>query len=196
MNELSEIWVNATVGFGSALITLIITKMIDIIQEKKRFKRELFKLIFERKTNTVENAMSWYQEALDIYRLLQMSCNAYQEGLEDYALARLIIAGQLSDKVFKESSIRLNPIYLYYDFSKIEQKNKSSEALEYMNDSINKIVALVAKIQSSEKDSEISKSSRSELKELLLSLSDSLNNQLNTIIEIQSILRNDYKIKM
>lgn len=196
MNELPEIWMNATIGLGSALITLIITKIIDVIQEKKRFKQELFKLVFERKTNAVENAMSWYQEALDVYRLLQMSCNAYQEGLEDYALARLIIACQLSDKVFKESSIRLNPIYLYYDFSKIEQKNKAPEALKYMNDSMNRIVALVAKIESSEIDSEISKDSRSELKGLLLSLSDSFNNQLNTIIEIQSILRNDYNINI
>lgn len=196
MNELSEIWLNATVGLGSALIALIITKMIDFIQEKKRFKRELFKLVFERKTNAVENAMSWYQEAVDVYRLLQMSCNAYQEGLEEYAFTRLIIASQQSDKVFKETSSRLNPIYLYYDFSKVEQKNKASEALEYMNDRMNKIAALVAKIQSSEIDSEISKSLRSELKGLLLSLSDSFNNQLNIIIEIQSILRNDYKIKM
>lgn len=196
MNEDIMFWVTTAVGLGCSLITLCITKIIDIFQEKNRFKRELFKLIFERKTNTVENAMSWYQEALDVYRLLQMSCNAYQEGAEDYAFARLIIACQLSDKVFKESSIRLNPIYLYYDFSKVEQKNKAPEALEYMNDSMNKIVALVAKIQSSEIDSEFSKSSRSELKGLLLSLSDSLNNQINTIIEIQSILRNDYKIKM
>lgn len=196
MNEDIMFWVTTAVGLGCSLITLCITKIIDIFQEKNKFKRELFKLVFERKTNTVENAMSWYQEALDVYRLLQMSCNAYQEGAEDYAFARLIIACQLSDKVFKESSIRLNPIYLYYDFSKVEQKNKAPEALEYMNDSMNKIVALVTKIQSSEMDSEILKSSRSELKELLLSLSDSLNNQLNTIIEIQSILRNDYKIKM
>lgn len=196
MNEDIMFWVTTAVGLGSSLITLFITKMIDIIQERKKFKRELFKLVFERKTNVVENAMSWYQEALDVYRLLQMSCNAYQEGAEDYAFARLIIACQLSDKVFKESSIRLNPIYLYYDFSKVEQKNKAPEALEYMNDSMNKIAALVAKIQSSEIDSEISESSRNKLKELLLSLSDSFNNQINTIIEIQSILRNDYKIKM
>lgn len=196
MNEDIMFWVTTAVGLGCSLITLFITKIIDIFQEKNRFKRELFKLVFERKTNTVENAMSWYQEALDVYRLLQMSCNAYQEGAEDYAFARLIIVCQLSDKVFKQSSIRLNPIYLYYDFSKVEQKNKAPEALEYMNDSMNKIVALVAKIQSSEIDSEISKSSRSELKGLLLSLSDSLNNQINTIIEIQSILRNEYKIKM
>lgn len=195
MNEDIMFWVTTAVGLGCSLITLFITKIIDIFQEKNRFKRELFKLVFERKTNTVEDAMSWYQEALDVYRLLQMSCNAYQEGLEDYAFARLIIACQLSDKVFKESSIRLNPIYLYYDFSKVEQKNKAPEALEYMNDSMNKIAALVAKIQSSEIDSEISKSSRSKLKELLLSLSDSFNNQINTIIEIQNILRNDYKIK-
>lgn len=189
-------WVTTAVGLGSSLITLFITKMIDIFQERKRFKRNLFRLIFERKTNVVENAMSWYQEALDVYRLLQMSCNAYQEGLEDYAFARLIIASQQSDRLFKEASSRLNPIYLYYDFSKVEQKNKAPEALEYMNDSMNKIAALVAKIQSSEIDSEISKSSRSELKGLLLSLSDSFNNQISTIIEIQSILRNDYKIKM
>lgn len=189
-------WVTAAVGFGSSLITLIITKIIDAFQERKRFKREIFKLVFERKTNVVENAMSWYQEALDVYRLLQISCNAYQEGLEDYALSRLIIASQQSDRLFKETSSRLNPIYLYYDFSKVEQKYNSQESLEKINDNINKIVALGTKIQSTEADCEISKSSRSELKGLLLSLSDSFNNQTRTIIEIQSILRNNYEIKM
>lgn len=196
MSEVSMFWLTAAVGFGSSLMTLIITKIVDSFQEKKRFKRELFKLLFERKTNAVENAMSWYQEALDNYRLLQMGCKAFQDGLEDYAFARLYIACQQSDKLFKESSTRLNPIYLYYDFSQVEQRNKSPEALEYLNNNMNKVAALVTKIQSSEIDSESSKSSRHELKELLLSLSDCFDNQISTIIEIQSILRNNYKIKM
>lgn len=196
MSEVSMFWLTAAVGFGSSLTTLIITKIIDSFQEKKRFKRELFKLLFERKTNAVENAMSWYQEALDNYRLLQMSCKTYQEGLEDFAFARLYLASQQLDKLFKESLTRLNPIYLYYDFSHIEQRNNSYESVETINENTNKIAALVAKIQSSESDSELSKNSRHELKGLLLSLSDSFDNQISTIIEIQSILRNNYKIKM
>lgn len=196
MSEVSMILVTAVIGLGSSLITLIITKIIDARQEKKRLRRELFKLVFERKTNAVENAMSWYQQALDVYLLLQASCKSYQEGLEDYAFTRLMAVSQRSDKLFQETSIRLNPIYLYYDFSKIEQKYKSLESAEKINDNINKIAAFVAQIQSVEADSKILKSAQAELKTLLLSLSDSFNNQIDTIIEIQSILREDYKIKM
>lgn len=196
MNEISMIWVTAAVGLGSSLITLICTKIIDICQEKKKFKRELFKLIFERKTSVVENAMSWYQEALDNYRMLQMSCTAYQEDRESYALNRLFIAAQQSDKLFKEAPSRLNPIYLYYDFSRVEQKYKSAESMEHINENMNKIATLLAKIQTTEFDSATLKASKGELKELLLSLSDSFYSQINTIFEIQNILRNDYKINM
>ena len=196
MNEISMIWVTAAVGLGSSLITLICTKIIDICQEKKKFKRELFKLIFERKTNVVENAMSWYQEALDNYRMLQMSCTAFQEGREDYAMARLYIACQHSDKLFKEAPSRLNPIYLYYDFSKVEQRYKSSESIDEINDRINKIATLVIRIQSVESDSESIGDSKQKLKELLLSLADSFNSQINVILEIQAILRNGYNISV
>lgn len=189
------IWITASVGLGSSLITLICTKIIDIYQEKKKFKRELFKLIFERKTSVVENAMSWYQEALDNYFMLQMSCKAYQEGREKFALARLYLAAQQSDKLFKEASSRLNSIYLYYDFSKIEQKYKSSEYTEDINENMNKIADLLVKIQTAGSDSLILKESKEELKELLLSLSDRFDSQINSILEIQGILRNDYKIR-
>lgn len=196
MNEISMIWVTAAVGLGSSLITLICTKIIDICQEKKKFKRELFKLIFERKTSVVENAISWCQEALDNYRMLQMSCTAYQEGRENYAMARLYIACQHSDKLFKEAPSRLNSIYLYYDFSKVEQKYKSSESRDEINDRINKIATLVIKIQSAESDSESIGDSKQKLKELLLSLADCFNSQIRIILEIQAILRNDYKISL
>ena len=140
--------------------------------------------------------MSWYQEALDNYKMLQMSCTAYQEGRENYAMDRLYIACQHSDKLFKEAPSRLNPIYLYYDFSKVEQKYKSSESIDEINDRINKIATLVIRIQSVESDSESIGDSKQELKELLLSLADSFNSQINIILEIQAILRNDYKISL
>lgn len=195
MNDISIVWVTvAAAGSGGSLITLIITKIIDYFQEKKRFKRELFKLIFERKTKVVEKAMSWYQEALDNYSLLQMSCETYQDGIENYAFNRLYIAFQRVDNLFKEASIRLNPIYLYYDFSKIEERNKSRESLEMINNNINKMAVLFAKIQSNEIDDEILQKEKGELKELLLSLSDSFNSQIDTILEIQRVLRDDYKI--
>ncbi|MFR3331123.1 MAG: hypothetical protein ACLTSL_13365 [Odoribacter splanchnicus] len=194
MNDIYTILLTTIVGLGSSLITLIVTKIIEAYQEKKQFKRNLFKLIFERKTIVVEQAMGWYQEALDNYRMLQMGCNAYQNGTEDYALSRLYLACQQSDKLFKEAPSRLNPIYLYYDFSKIEQKYQSCESLEIMNGSINKIAVLVFKMQSSGANSKTSPHSSQELKELLLSLSDCFDNQIRIIQEIQNILRNDYKI--
>lgn len=194
MNDIYTILVTTIVGLGSSLITLIATKITETCQEKKKFKRNLFKLIFERKTIVVEQAMGWYQEALDNYRMLQTGCNSYKNGTEDYALSRLYIACQQSDKLFKEAPSRLNPIYLYYDFSKIEQKYQSWESLEIMNGSINKIAALVFKMQSSESNSKPSPHYSQEVKELLLSLSDSFDNQIRIIQKIQNILRNEYKI--
>ncbi|MCM1447096.1 MAG: hypothetical protein NC113_02580 [Bacteroides sp.] len=63
-----------------------------------------------------------------------------------------------------------------------------------MNGSINKIAALVFKMQSSESNSKPSPHYSQEVKELLLSLSDSFDNQIRIIQEIQNILRNEYKI--
>ena len=77
-----------------------------------------------------------------------------------------------------------------------EQKYKSSESIDEINDRINKIATLVIRIQSVESDSESIGDSKQELKELLLSLADSFNSQINIILEIQAILRNDYKISL
>lgn len=68
--------------------------------------------------------------------------------------------------------------------------------MEHINENMNKIATLLAKIQTDEFDSATLKASKGELKELLLSLSDSFNSQINTILKIQNILRNDYKINM
>ena len=55
-----------TAGLIGSLITIIIQAVINALSERIKYKRELRALVFKRKTEIVEKAMSWYQESLDM----------------------------------------------------------------------------------------------------------------------------------
>lgn len=56
-------------AIGSA-ITLLLTALLDYLKERYRAKIEIPKLVFQRRTDAVERAISWYQEAIDCYRMI------------------------------------------------------------------------------------------------------------------------------
>ena len=56
-------------AIGSA-ITLLLTALLDYLKERYRAKIEIQKLVFQRRTDAVEKAISWYQEAIDCYRMM------------------------------------------------------------------------------------------------------------------------------
>lgn len=49
---------------GSA-ITLLLTAIFDYLKERYQAKIEIQKIIFQRKTDAAENAISWLQESMD-----------------------------------------------------------------------------------------------------------------------------------
>ena len=66
-----------TGGLVGSIITLIIKSIIDACSSHIAYKRELRKQVFHRKTDVVERAMAWYQEAVDMYSLFQMAIQKY-----------------------------------------------------------------------------------------------------------------------
>ncbi len=81
-----------TASLLGSIITIIIKSVIDLCSERTKYKRELRKLIFERKTDAVEKAMSWYQEAIDAYSMMQMAFNEIVNGSTQFALSKLSTA--------------------------------------------------------------------------------------------------------
>lgn len=182
------------IGVGASMITSLVNKCFDYHLEKRRFDRSLIKVIFEHKIQVVDQAMRWCQEALDCFRLLKMGCEAFDAGKEEFAIARISIAAQQSDKLFKEASSRLYSVFLYYDFSEIEKQHNVQQSVEDMNGVMNSIASVIGKCKSAEVNSEDYNLYKSELKNLFLSLSAALDNQIESISHIQSILRKDFTV--
>ena len=56
-----------TAGLIGSLVTIIIQAIINAISDRVKHNRELRTMVFQRKLEVVEKAMSWYQETLDMY---------------------------------------------------------------------------------------------------------------------------------
>ena len=194
MYDYLSVVIPVLIGVGASMITSLVNKCFDYHLEKRRFDRSLIKVIFEHKIQVVDQAMRWCQEALDCFRLLKMGCEAFDAGKEEFAIARISIAAQQSDKLFKEASSRFYSVFLYYDFSEIEKQHNVQQSVEDMNGVMNSIASVIGKCKSAEVNSEDYNLYKSELKNLFLSLSAALDNQIKSISHIQSILRKDFTV--
>ena len=87
--------------------------------------------------------MSWYQEAFDMYSLYQMAISEYDGTLNPVIIAKLQYFDMQMTKLMQETSVKLNPIYLYYDFSDINRKYQVLESSRI----VNKAFALVGQMQ-------------------------------------------------
>jgi len=181
-------------GFIGSVITLAIKVIIDMINSHNQYKRELKKQVFQRKTDAVEKAMSWYQEALDTYNMMQLIIKEIETDSQAtwYKLQKLIMK---CNNLFEESVSRLNPLYLYYDFQEIERKFHATESLSDINDKLVEIQEIGEKI--SKLDSKNNQIEYEMLqKEEALAFNDYsklIENQKNIIISIQKQLREEYK---
>ena len=180
-----------TASLIGSLITLLIRALIDALSDHKRHKRELRKQVFERKTNAVEMAMSWYQEALDNFVMLQQACDSFGNNADNIALFKLQTAAMKADMMFKESATRLNTIYLYYDFMDIEKKHNVYNSMQYINYGITEIIKLnnAAPNATEIVFADIYKNALTILKEVSKAIED----QKLCIIDIQCKLRTEYK---
>lgn len=185
-----------TAGLIGSLVTIIIQGIINAISEKVKHKREQRSMVFQRKLEVVEKAMSWYQEALDMYYMLQTALKEYDKDCNPITVQKIQVACMKSNKLFQEAESRLNSIYLYYDFSDIEKKYHGRESMEC----INKLLTLVAEIghkiatvEPSEFAEQLCAALHEQRIEASHMLADSLNNQIYIIAEIGQRLRDEYK---
>lgn len=186
-----------TSGLIGSTIALIIKFLLEMWNTNTVYKKELHKLVFQRKTDAVERAMSWYQEAFDMYSLYQMAINEYDGTPNLAVMAKIQYVSMQATKLMQETPVKLNPIYLYYDFSDINRKYQVLESAQ----TINKAFALIGQMQqhmSSDPviDVEEQKAREQwfyELKEPLDIAASAMENQKAAIVETQQRLRDEYK---
>lgn len=185
-------------GLIGSVITIFIRVIIDIFTERAKYKRELRKLVFQRKTDTVEKAISWYQEAIECWIMMQGAYSDINTKYNPITMTKLYTSLIQAAKLHEETSDRLNQIYLYYDFSDIEKNFGARESMELISNSITRIGELVQEYHSLKalgKDdncSEIQKL-RTETLSLLKWMPQAIDKQISHIIEIQNKLRQEYK---
>ena len=184
-----------TSGLLGSSITIVAQAIINAYNSKAKHKREIQCLVFKRKTKIVEQAVSWYQEAIDTLLSLQMALRAYDNECNPITIERIHYFSKKSMNLYNEANSRLNSIYLYYNFSKIEDRYNGKESMEL----INKVCTIITKI-----DYEIYNSKPLEyavqiceaLNKLKIDsfkmLADLFENQICILAQIQNNLREEY----
>ncbi|MBO5673250.1 MAG: hypothetical protein J6S09_03050 [Paludibacteraceae bacterium] len=185
-------------GVIGSTITLFLTAIIDFIKEKYRTKIEMQKLVFHRKTDAVERAISWYQEAIDCYRMMQTACDALEEEYNPTTYSRLVASFAQAGRLYENTSKVLNPIYLYYNFSDIESKYDIQYSWEYINFTIKELGKLDQQVlklynQGLTDDSNEIKTLRTKALDILKKFAIAIDVQITIITEIMSKLREEYQ---
>lgn len=185
-------------GVIGSTITLFLTAIIDFIKEKYRTKIEMQKLVFQRKTDAVERAISWYQEAIDCYRMMQTACDALEEEYNPTTYNRLEASFAQAGRLYENTSKVLNPIYLYYNFSDIESKHDIQYSWEYINFTIKELGKLDQQVlklynQGLTDDSNEIKTLRTKALDILKKFAIAIDVQITIITEIMSKLREEYQ---
>lgn len=181
---------------GSA-ITLLITAILDYLKVKYISRIEMKKLIFQRQTDAVEKAISWYQEAIDCYSIMQMACVEINDLYNHATWLKFTTSSIQANKLYSESHSRLNQIYLYYDFSDITMKHNTLKSTEYINYAFSEISKLYQQIlaleipEGSDKSEEIKKLQAQAIL-LFRELSKAIDAQINSNADIQKKLRDEY----
>lgn len=187
-----------TAGLIGSISTLIIKAIIDSRTNTVQHKRELKKLVFQRKTDAVERAISWLQEAIDCYSMMQMSYNELGVKYNPVVLSKIESSFTQALKLYNESPIRLNQIYLYYDFSDVEYLFGTRESIEFINLTIASISTLdqdARALRLAGKDDESPEIQQLQARAIGLfkGLPDAINAQIAHITEVQNIIRQEYK---
>lgn len=185
-------------GVIGSSITLLLTALFDYLKEKHRAKIDMQKLVFQRKTDAVEKAISWYQEVLDCYRMMQSACDVMEEKYNPTTYSRLVLSFAQAGKLYENTDKILNPIYLYYNFSDIERKYDIQHSWNYINFAIKELGELDQQILElyhqglNDENNEV-KAIRTKALDILKKFSVSIDTQIMIIAEIMDKLRQDYQ---
>ena len=181
-------------GIIGSVITLFLTAIIDFLKEMYRANIEERKIVFQRKLEAAENAISWFQESIDCYRIMQISCNEISEEYNPVVWAKFVNSSSQANKLFLEASKKLNPLYLYFNMLDIENKYHLAASGERINQAITRICILdqkaVALLNSGLSDeSEEIKNLQQEAINSFKNISHAIDSQIAAISEMIKTLR-------
>ena len=184
-------------GIIGSVITLFLTAIIDFLKEMYRANIEERKIVFKRKLEAAENAISWFQESIDCYRIMQISCNEISEEYNPVVWAKFVNSSSQANKLFLEASKKLNPLYLYFNMSDIENKYHLAASGERINQAITRICILDQKavdlLNSGLSDeSEEIKNLQQEAINSFKNISHAIDSQIAAISEMIKTLRSKY----
>ena len=186
-----------TSGLIGSVIALAIKYLLERWNASTAYKRELRKQVFQRKIDAAEHAMSWCQEAFDMYSLCQMAIDEYDGSQNPATLTKLQYVSAQTIRLQQETAAKLNPIYLYCDFTDINRKHHILESTQIMN----KAFVLIGKMQQympTDQTIDVEELTAREqwfreAKESLDIAASAMENQKAAIIEIQLRLRDECK---
>lgn len=185
-------------GVIGSVITLLLTAIIDYLKERFRSKMEMKRMVFHRQTDAAERAMSWYQEGIDSLTMLKMACDEVELDYNSATWMKFVTSSNKMNKLYNSKDTELNPIYLYFDFSMIEEKNNSLKSMMYINYALTEIGKFEQQILNLKREG-VSDDSN-EIVEiykkaifLLKEMSKAIDDQINSMVESQFKLRKYYK---
>lgn len=184
-------------GVVGSVVTLLITAVIDFCKQRYVSRLEMKKLIFQRRSDAAEKAMSWFQESADCYKIMQMACDEINEKYNPVTWGKLMRSANQANKLYGETASKLNPIYLYDDFSEIEKKYNAFEVNQDMNDTITAIGRLEQqdlelRDRGGAEESEELKEVQNKKLSSYRRLADILDIQISMITEMQEKLKRQY----
>lgn len=179
-----------------SIVTLLLKWGVDFISEGVKHKRGIRMLVFQEKMQTDKIAMSWYQEALDNYILLQGALRECVDGPSPVSFQKLCQAIEISNLLMKSKESKLNPIYMFDSFHDLEEKYRAVESAQIMNEcyvSIGKMNLQYDEMLARN----ASELELNALKDKYLSacrrIADAIENQICLIAEIQNRIRTGYQ---
>ena len=179
-----------------SIVTLLLKWVVDFISEGVKHRRGIHMLVFQEKMQTDKIAMSWYQEALDNYILLQGALRECAEGPSPVSFQKLCHAVEVSNLLMKSKESKLNPIYMFDSFHDLEEKYKAVESAQIMNECY--VAMGKMNLQYDEMlAGGVSEQEQNALKEKYLlacrRIADAIENQICLIAEIQDRIRTGYQ---
>ena len=184
-------------GIIGSAVTLLLTALLDYLKERHHSMIEIRKLVFQRKVDAAENAVSWLQEGIDCLRMMQSACDDIEEEYNPVVCERLFKSATQANVLFENAGKLLNRIYLYYDFGAIEKKYNTIQSWNYINFALTEIgkldqQALSLRNNGLSDDSEEIKSLQDKAIKLFRNLSKSLNANIDSMVEILNTLRKEF----
>lgn len=182
-------------GTIGSVITLFVTAIFDYLKEIYRAKIDDRKIVFQRKLEVAENAVSWFQESIDCYRMMQIACNEMSVDYNSVVRDKFMQSSIQAYKLYLDTPKSLNRLYLYFDTLDIEKKHNliySTEQINYAVTEIGKLDQEAVELRNqgfTDENEEIKKDAL----DLFKHLSRSLGVQIDALAEMIATLRSEYR---